>query len=423
MAASQQQSQPRYESFVELLNAPLPEDTYLYGDLDSQQQWPSSYSASHTAVRFDSGYSQAGGSLNVEDVTPTSNAPSPVYNTRARTRQAAAQETHPPASRKASVASASDSARRQDRNPRKPAIGRMAMCSTTSTKASPATESPSGDKRVRGSQGEKRQGGGRPQGSTNFSTADLDTLLKLVEKHMPYGMNGWKRVCDEYNEYALVNIRPKRDARALRQKYYRLVNSKKPTGDPDCPDEVRRAKRLEREIEERVHYGVINDDADDEVPGEWRDDDDEGPEDDTVEQPRDSEEGLSDPVMSNDSSEESETELPKPARKRARIEPELSESSSRRKSSVAQRHRQHARSLLQTLHEHFDPEACARREMDREAAAELYTQCLLSELRSVLELFEGVDVLISRETTVFHRKTCNADLCGGARIGVPKLIA
>ncbi|KAI0635273.1 hypothetical protein C8Q77DRAFT_1054865 [Trametes polyzona] len=117
---------------------------------------------------------------------------------------------------------------------------------------------------------------GRPQGAAGFSTDDVQTLLELIDAHKPYGQNGWNRVCDAYNQYAVKNARPKRDVHALRQKYYRLVNTQKPTGDPNCPDTVRMAKRIDQDIEAQVHYVVLNDDVPDELPDNWRADEEAG---------------------------------------------------------------------------------------------------------------------------------------------------
>lgn len=127
--------------------------------------------------------------------------------------------------------------------------------------------------------------GGRRRGSMNFSAPDVTELLRLVRLHMPAGQHGWQKVCTGYNVYASTKGQPKRDVISLRSKYYKvrildmlyillsfamqLVNARKPTGDPDCPPDVREAKRIEREIQERVCLGIVNDD--DPVPEEWDD--------------------------------------------------------------------------------------------------------------------------------------------------------
>jgi hypothetical protein len=77
----------------------------------------------------------------------------------------------------------------------------------------------------------------------------------------------WDRVAFDYNSKEERSKRrmqamPVRDVDSIRTKWKALKNCKKPTGDPDCPKEVRRAKRIQREIENGA--GVFNlDDSDD----------------------------------------------------------------------------------------------------------------------------------------------------------------
>ena len=51
---------------------------------------------------------------------------------------------------------------------------------------------------------------------------------------------------------------------ALRAHFKKLKNVRKPTGDPDCPSPVRRAKRIYRQMERRM--SVVDADDDDEGP-------------------------------------------------------------------------------------------------------------------------------------------------------------
>ncbi len=70
----------------------------------------------------------------------------------------------------------------------------------------------------------------------------------------------WDRVSVEYNAK-----RPRgsayRDVESLRNKFKALKNSKKPTGDPRCPENVKRAKRIQRDIDNEVGATVIDDDS------------------------------------------------------------------------------------------------------------------------------------------------------------------
>ncbi|KAF7349563.1 hypothetical protein MSAN_01681400 [Mycena sanguinolenta] len=72
---------------------------------------------------------------------------------------------------------------------------------------------------------------GRPKGSTNFNGCDVDKLLDISEELLPLAANGWKK----------------------------LVKTKKPTGDPDSPPEVKQAKLIDRKINERVGMQDLGD--------------------------------------------------------------------------------------------------------------------------------------------------------------------
>lgn len=85
-------------------------------------------------------------------------------------------------------------------------------------------------------------------GSPNYNDADIDTLLDITEEVEPLGANQWSIVSHKFNEWCQRNGRPVRDAESLKMKFDKLVNVKKPTGDPSCPLPVRRAKHIARSI-------------------------------------------------------------------------------------------------------------------------------------------------------------------------------
>jgi len=69
----------------------------------------------------------------------------------------------------------------------------------------------------------------------------------------------------------------------LRNKFKALRSVRKPTGDPDCPPAVKRAKRIQREIEENLDVGNYDDGMEGELQnadGEEDYEEDEGGEDD-----------------------------------------------------------------------------------------------------------------------------------------------
>ena len=82
-----------------------------------------------------------------------------------------------------------------------------------------------------------------------YSTEEVAYLLECINTHLPIGSEAWNKVLEDYNnEYGEKN----RDTNSIRRKFTKLHSAKTPTGDPNCPDEVREAKRIQREIEAKM---------------------------------------------------------------------------------------------------------------------------------------------------------------------------
>ncbi|KAI5777152.1 hypothetical protein EDC01DRAFT_427599 [Geopyxis carbonaria] len=90
---------------------------------------------------------------------------------------------------------------------------------------------------------------GRPKGVQNYSVLDKMTLLDSIEQHRPIGLEQWGNVHTDYSEYAARLGRTERTVHSLQDLYRSMVSHKTPTGDPQCPEHVKRAKRLAVEIE------------------------------------------------------------------------------------------------------------------------------------------------------------------------------
>ena len=89
---------------------------------------------------------------------------------------------------------------------------------------------------------------GRLAGAANFTTDNLHTLNMFCMKYKPIAGDEWEFVANDYNKATGQN----RSAEALKKKFRELRDKKIPTGDPDCPDHVRDAKRTHRMTNERV---------------------------------------------------------------------------------------------------------------------------------------------------------------------------
>lgn len=102
--------------------------------------------------------------------------------------------------------------------------------------------------------------GGRKPGSQNFTAEDLNNLLLILETKRPIGGEDWDEVVLLYNsQYAIGHGRQEREKDSLRAQWYKMLNNRKPTGDPGCQDYIRRAKRLNKSIQDEVAMSPIDD--------------------------------------------------------------------------------------------------------------------------------------------------------------------
>jgi hypothetical protein len=86
-------------------------------------------------------------------------------------------------------------------------------------------------------------------------------MLETIESVRPIGGAKWEIVADTHMTlYPELN----RDALSLQRKFNALHSSTVPSGDPDCPDYIRRAKRAKILIEQRsdsTNLGIYEEDA------------------------------------------------------------------------------------------------------------------------------------------------------------------
>ncbi|CAD6939247.1 unnamed protein product [Tilletia controversa] len=121
----------------------------------------------------------------------------------------------------------------------------------------------------------------RTNGSAAYGKLELSWLFHYVEKHRPHGSNYWEKVAKDYVLRATSKGNPPRTADSLKKRFDNLCKSVKPTGDPTCTPEFRKAKRLRRDIESEHAVESTEDDEDDADLGEdqLQEDEDEALED------------------------------------------------------------------------------------------------------------------------------------------------
>jgi len=133
--------------------------------------------------------------------------------------------------------------------------------------AAPAQKKKPTSKKSKTTTSSKKQRGGQ------FDTKELKSFFNTMEKILPIGFREWEVVLKEHNKDWSVK---EREVRGLRQKFNRLNASKLPTGDPNCPWDVKWAKQLKRKIDEKADANLLND------VSEAEDDDDAGDEEDAT---------------------------------------------------------------------------------------------------------------------------------------------
>ena len=84
----------------------------------------------------------------------------------------------------------------------------------------------------------------RPR-SKGFSEAELDFLLETIEQHLPIGGMEWDQV---ESQHQAAFPHQERTKESLKRKFQTLYRSRMPTGDPNCPATVRRAKHIRKAI-------------------------------------------------------------------------------------------------------------------------------------------------------------------------------
>jgi hypothetical protein len=84
---------------------------------------------------------------------------------------------------------------------------------------------------------------------SNVSQSNIDKMLELIEESHPCGIDEWDLIAASFNSH--FGNGENRSGEDLRNKLKALKNVRKPSGDPDIPPNVLRAKLAQKEIEAR----------------------------------------------------------------------------------------------------------------------------------------------------------------------------
>lgn len=92
-----------------------------------------------------------------------------------------------------------------------------------------------------------------------FSDMEMESLLNLIEQVLPIGGVEWDTI---EREHATTWPQQSRTKESLRRKFQSLYRQKIPTGDPNCPPNVRRAKHIHYKLKEKTEMSDGDDDDD-----------------------------------------------------------------------------------------------------------------------------------------------------------------
>jgi len=94
---------------------------------------------------------------------------------------------------------------------------------------------------------------GRKPGATNFTLTEFNFLLRILAVVLPLGRNHWIEVAAQHNREGarLCNSWPERTDDSCKRKFFRTVQTHKPTGVATMPEHVRVAKEIWEEIKRK----------------------------------------------------------------------------------------------------------------------------------------------------------------------------
>ena len=130
------------------------------------------------------------------------------------------------------------------------------------------------------------RGRGNSRGAgRRFTKTELENLNEVISQLLPIGGEEWEEVANLHSQQYPEH---QRDAVNLRRKFKEMYNARIPTGDPECPEHIKTAKRLHIQIQQRsdadnmdgngLDMGVEEEEVDDDNNIEERTE--EAPEDD-----------------------------------------------------------------------------------------------------------------------------------------------
>ena len=99
---------------------------------------------------------------------------------------------------------------------------------------------------------------GRSTGSRNYTEEERLHFLEIIERRLPTNGTEWSFVAREHAE---TYVEYKRDVASIKRQYQSLLRRREPTGDPQCPPDVKKAKYVDRLLKAKQSAGDISEES------------------------------------------------------------------------------------------------------------------------------------------------------------------
>ena len=100
-------------------------------------------------------------------------------------------------------------------------------------------------------------------GNTRYTDQEVEALMDNMEDILPIGKHEWERLTERCNSDERVAKHRHRGLDNLRKQHNANAKKKAPTGDPDCPPMVRKAKQIRESIRLKAGSATMNNAAND----------------------------------------------------------------------------------------------------------------------------------------------------------------
>ena len=96
---------------------------------------------------------------------------------------------------------------------------------------------------------------GRSSGARGYTEEERMNFLEILERRLPISGSEWSLVASEHTEtYGAME----RNVDSIKRQYQSLLRRREPTGDPNCPPDVKKAKAIDRLLKAKQRAGDIS---------------------------------------------------------------------------------------------------------------------------------------------------------------------